>query len=297
MKMITCSVGIMAYNEEQNIAQLLEAGQKQKLNTAKISEIIVVASGCTDKTAYIVKNFSFNDSRIKLLIQEKREGKSSAINYYLKNAQGDVIILESADTIPEEDTMEKLVLPFQDSKIGMTGAHPIPLNNPATFMGFAAHLLWQLHHHVALNEPKMGEMVAFRNIVRNIPENSAVDEASIEAEIIKNGYQVAYVPEAIIKNKGSETIADFIRQRRRIHSGHLWLKDNFDHQVSTMDGIKIFHLLIDNFNWSIKEILFTPCVIAMEMWGRFLGWYDYKIMKKNPQIWKISSSTKNLSTK
>lgn len=295
--MLNCSIGIMAYNEEQNIAQLLEAIQKQKLGTAKIHEIIVVASGCTDKTADIVADFSRNDSRTKLLVQEKREGKSSAINYYLKNAHGDIIILESADTIPEKDTMEKLILPFQDSAIGMTGAHPVPIDNPAGFMGFAVQLLWKLHHCIALKEPKMGETVAFRNIIKSIPENSAVDEASIEAEITKNGYRTAYVPEAIIKNKGAETIADFIRQRRRIHSGHLWLKDNFDHQVSTMDGFKIFCLLVKNLNFSLKEVMFTPCVIIMEIWGRFLGWYDFRIMKKNPQIWEISHSTKNLSAK
>lgn len=292
--MLTCSIGIMAYNEENNIAHLLLAIQKQKLAKLNILEIIVVASGCTDQTEKIVRDFFQKDSRIKLVSQEKREGKSSAINLWLKNASGDILILESADTIPDESSLEKLTEPFCDKNVGMTGAHPIPINNPRTFMGFATHLLWNLHHSIALTEPKMGEVVAFRNIIKNIPKNSAVDEASIETEIKKNGYRIIYVPAATIKNKGPENLRDFLRQRRRISSGHFWLKDNFNYQVSTMNGIRIFRILLKNFHWTLREIIFTPIVILLEILGRFLGWYDYKLLKKNPTIWKIANSTKKI---
>jgi hypothetical protein len=208
------------------------------------------------------------------------------------------LILESADTIPDESSLEKLTAPFQDATIGMTGAHPVPVDNPKTFMGFATHLLWRLHHIIALDSPKMGEVVAFRNIVKSIPEKSAVDEASIEAEIKKNGYHIVYVSEATIKNKGPENVSDFLRQRRRISSGHLWLKDNFSHKVSTMNGLNIFKILLKNLNYnSLREIIFTPLVILLEILGRFLGWYDYRILKKNPTVWNIAKSTKDLSLK
>jgi cellulose synthase/poly-beta-1,6-N-acetylglucosamine synthase-like glycosyltransferase len=287
----------MAYNEEKNIAHLLLAIQNQKLIKLEISEIIVVASGCTDRTEEIVNNFSQKDSRIKLISQLKRKGKSSAINLWLKNTTGEILILESADTIPNESSLEKLTAPFENNRIGMTGAHLIPVDNPKTLMGFATHLLWHLHHIIAIETPKMGEVVAFRNIISSIPENSAVDEGSLEAEIVKNGYHLAYAPEATIKNKGPETISDFLSQRRRIFAGHLWLKNNFNHQVSTMNGIKIFKILVKNLNWNSREIIFTPLVILLEIWGRFLGWYDYRILKKNPAIWNIAKSTKNLSLK
>ena len=37
------------------------------------------------------------------------------------------------------------------------------------------------------------------------------------------GYEIRYVPEAVVHNKGPETVGDFIRQRRRIAAGHLHL--------------------------------------------------------------------------
>jgi poly-beta-1,6-N-acetyl-D-glucosamine synthase len=292
---LRCSVGIMAYNEEQNIAQLLRALRKQKLENVFVDDITVVSSGCTDNTENIVREFAEKDPGIILIVQENREGKSSAINLWIENATSEILVLESGDTLPDDDTLENLVSPFEDASIGMTGTRPMPINNPNSFIGFAVHMLWRLHHLIALTKPKMGEMVAFRNVVKNIPKSSAVDEDSIEVEIIKNGYKTIYCPEAIVRNKGPENFADFILQRRRIYAGHLWLKEKFGHGVSTMSGIKAFKFLLNDFSWNFSSIFYTPGVIFMEIWGRLLGWYDFRIRKNNPQIWDIAASTKNLS--
>jgi len=44
------------YNEEANIGRLLEAIAEQLLDEVEIAEIIVVASGCTDRTEKIVRD-------------------------------------------------------------------------------------------------------------------------------------------------------------------------------------------------------------------------------------------------
>jgi biofilm PGA synthesis N-glycosyltransferase PgaC len=80
---IRCSVGITAHNEEANIGELLAAMRNQRLHNVQISEVIVVASGCTDATEDIVRRHALQDLRIQLLVQEKREGKTSAINLFL----------------------------------------------------------------------------------------------------------------------------------------------------------------------------------------------------------------------
>ena len=49
-----CSVGIMAYNEEANIGDAIESILEQRLASGQITELIVVASGCEDRTAEIV---------------------------------------------------------------------------------------------------------------------------------------------------------------------------------------------------------------------------------------------------
>jgi cellulose synthase/poly-beta-1,6-N-acetylglucosamine synthase-like glycosyltransferase len=178
------------------------------------------------------------------MTQNKREGKASAINLFLSAASGDICVLESADTFPEEGALETLVAPFALPGVGMTGGRPIPVNPPDTFIGYAVNLLWTLHHAISLKTPKLGELIAFRNFIRNIPEDTAVDEASIEAMVTKAGYSLCYVPEAVVRNKGPENVRDFMRQRRRIAAGHRHLFREQGYQVSTTDSKKILNIVI-----------------------------------------------------
>src|SRR5947209_14291354 len=81
------SVGVMAYNEEANILRTLQAIIEQESQQTCMEEIIVVASGCTDHTVPIVQEFMRDEPRVRLIVQERREGKASAINllYHLNN--------------------------------------------------------------------------------------------------------------------------------------------------------------------------------------------------------------------
>src|SRR5262249_28750353 len=79
-----CSVGVMAHNEEANIGRLLDALLAQHLTTVEIGEIVVVASGCTDGTIGIVEEYRARDRRIGLVVQPAREGKTAAINLFLR---------------------------------------------------------------------------------------------------------------------------------------------------------------------------------------------------------------------
>ena len=293
-----CSVGICAYNEEKNIGKLLEALMRQETDVAEIDEIIVVASGCTDRTVEIAKDFARRDSRVRVVAQEKREGKAAAVGLFLREAKHDILVLESADTIPQKHTVEYLVRPFQDMTVGMTGARPMPVDSPAMLMGYTTHLLWALHHAIALQSPKMGEMIAMRRVVREMPRTS-VDEAYLESAVREAGLRLQYVPEAIVHNKGPENISDFFRQRRHIHWGHLHLKQQTGHTVSTGSVFTILKVLAREIfggknNFLRTYIYYLPVAVALEAAGRALGYWDYYIAHREHIIWDVRESTKNL---
>jgi len=308
----------MAYNEEANIGKLLEAVFTQRLNRCHLNQIFVVASGCTDRTVEIARAYEAQDARLRVIVQEARQGKASAINLFLKQAQGEICIVESADTIPGRYTYENLVLPFLDSQVGMTGSRPIPVNSTKCFIGYCAHFLWGLHHSLALKHPKLGELIAFRNQVQHVPENTAVDEASVEQIITQAGYTLCYAPQAIVYNKGPETVADFIRQRRRIATGHMHLKSASGYAPSTTSLNLTFMVLGERLKLGLKKILrlvkkkkppwlifcysgrqvkyaiWAAGAIALEATARFLGWYDLYLKGRNPVSWEPIASTKRL---
>jgi poly-beta-1,6-N-acetyl-D-glucosamine synthase len=82
--------------------------------------------------------------------------------------------------------------------------------------------------------PKLGEVTAFRNVISGIPTGSAVDEISIQAMISQLGFQLIYTPDCVVYNKGSVTVRDFLKQRRRIYAGHLKVLQQQNYEVSTM---------------------------------------------------------------
>ena len=295
MDSIRCSVGIMAHNEEANIGGLLHRLLEQKLTTVAITEIIVVASGCTDRTEEIVRGWAVRDGRIKLLTQATREGKASGVNLFLREASEEVVVLSSADLLPDRSTIQKLVEPLADPDVGMTSGRPVPVNDRDTFMGFAAHLLWNLHHEIAQRHFKAGEMTAFRLIFQRIPYDSAVDEASVEPVIKGQGYKTAYVPDAAVYNKGPETVADFLRQRRRIYAGHLAVRNDLGYVVSTMNGWRILAALLRYLDWRPKQLLWTIGTVALEVYGRWLGWRDFRTRRQQHIVWDIAKTTKRLT--
>ena len=293
---IGCSIGIMAYNEEANIARTLQSVLAQSGPSISINEVIVVASGCTDRTVSIVSEMAQQEARIRLFVQERREGKASAINLFLKQATGPVVVLIGADVIPETSAMEYLCAPFKDPTIGMVGGRPVPVNDPTTFMGHAVHLLWRLHDGVARIHPKLGEVIAFRNVISGIPTDSAVDEISIQALISQLGFRLIYRPECVVYNKGPLTVRDFLKQRRRIYAGHLKVLKQQKYEASTMKVSPIFRQLISARHYALstpRQVLWTLGAMVMEGYARIQGQYDYW-RKREHHIWQAVSSTKEL---
>ncbi len=293
-KKIKCSVGITAHNEEANIAQILQAVLNQRLHVVELSEIIVVASGCTDRTEEIVREFAAQEPRIKLFTQEKREGKTSAINVFLSHARESVCVLESGDTVPHEDAIENMVRMFADPAVGMTGAHKVPVNTPDHIVGVLSHLRLKMEHQLCLEIPRLGELIAFRKVFDRIPPDVAMDEAFVEALVIRRGLQVRYAPDAVVFNMGPETVSDFIKQRRRNHAGHLHLKAKYGYEVSSMGLPRLLKLAFEEV-WGAVRLIGVLIVLAgIEGYARMLGWWDYRVHKRTHVVWDIAWTTKEV---
>lgn len=295
------SVAVPAYNEERNIGLLIDSLLQQRTRRAEIVEIVVVASGCTDRTAEIVREKqSHRGPRVRLIVEPERRGKVAAINTYLQHGDPHVeaICLCSADLLVAPDAVERLVQCLLiNHDIGMCGARPMPTNGHGTFLGEAAHFLWTMHHKVALEAPKLGEMVMLRSgIVQGLPRESAVDEATLEQLVCAAGYRLAYVPESVVHNHAPGTLREFVRQRRRIAAGHYWLKAVSGYAVSTMNIRRTVRLTLSELSLKTPErTAYALGTIGVEAVSRVLGFIDYRL-NRDHATWKISESTKSVMT-
>jgi cellulose synthase/poly-beta-1,6-N-acetylglucosamine synthase-like glycosyltransferase len=297
-EMIVCSVGVTAYNEEENIGPLLTALLDQHLHRVEIGEIIVVASACTDRTVPIVREFMARDPRVQLIEQPQREGKTSAVNLFLGAAQHDICVLESGDTIPHEYAVEHLVRMFQDPAVGMVGAQKVAVNTPDHIVGLLSHLRLRMEHTLCLEIPRLGEMIAFRKafqgekIFDHIPPDVAMDEAFVEALVVRHGLQVKYAPDAVVYNTGPTTIPDFVRQRRRNHAGHLYLKHKYGYAVSSIQNGRVARAASKEL-WGIVQLLWVLFLLAaIEGYSRVLGWYDFAVKRDRHVVWDMAWTQK-----
>jgi len=291
MTKLTCSIGVTAYNEDENIGQLLEALLDQHLHQVEITEIIVVASACTDQTIPIVKGFMEQDDRIILIEQEEREGKTSAVNLFLAAATSDICVVESGDTIPHEYAIEHMVRMFVDPEVGMVGAQKVAVNTPDHIVGLLSHIRLRMEHTLCLEIPRLGEMIAFRKVFDRIPPDIAMDEAFVEALVVKHGLSVKYAPDAIVYNTGPTTIPDFVRQRRRNHAGHLYLKHKYGYAVSSIQNRRVLRVALLEV-WGVVRLLWVLFLLAfLEAWSRVLGWYDFG-RKRNHVVWDMAWTQK-----
>jgi len=288
------SIAICACNEEKNILKLLNNLIEQPTkNVFKIKEILVVSSS-TDKTNELVKGFAKKHKFVKLIKQKKRTGKSEAVNICLKKSKGDVIIFISADNLPKKGALIRLVQPFIDEGVGAVGGRPIPINSKESWIGYAVHTIWHLHHLISLKNPKLsGEMFAIRKgIINKIPEDSAVDDAEIEVQISNLGLRKEYCPSAITYMKGPTNFSDLIKQRRRIAFGFMNIKGSIN--ISTYHKRWIIPELIDMIINNPKRIPKIFFAIFCEVYARILAAYDKIRGTKQHKCWALIESTKNL---
>jgi len=285
------SVGVITYNDP-SIAALIRQILSGGVGCHHLSEVVIVSSGLLPENREAVLGLCSLHPLLRLVEEDSRAGKAAAVNRFLGIAKGGLCVLVSGDVLLAEDSLTELVRPFSDPKVGMVGGRVVPLNDDSTFTGYAVNLVWRLHHLVSLNKPKVGEAVAFRNVVTCISPTTAVDEAYIEAVLVGMGYVVAYAPAAVVRNMGPRTVSDFVRQRRRIHAGHMMLRREAGYSVSTLGVLPLLALLPGCIDYTPRNIIWAASAAALEAWSRLLACVDVYLFGRNPYCWGIVESAK-----
>ncbi|HET6794766.1 MAG TPA: glycosyltransferase, partial [Acidimicrobiales bacterium] len=170
------AVGMMVHNEAATVEPCLRAVLAAGRGDDRVARIVVVVSGSTDGTEDIVRRVAAIDTRVEVVVEATRTGKANAVNRFLTATDQPILALVGGDTLLGPGSFEALIGPFADMTVGMTGGRIVPTNARTSLADRMVHVLWELHHEVALREPKMGEAVAFRRVFESIDPTSTVDE-------------------------------------------------------------------------------------------------------------------------
>lgn len=98
------SIVIPAFNAEKYVERCLSSLLKQSYSHL---EILIVDDGSADRTAEIVR--SYDDKRVRLLVQPCNKGQSAARNKGLRHINGQFTAFVDVDDYVDEDFYEKMV--------------------------------------------------------------------------------------------------------------------------------------------------------------------------------------------
>jgi glycosyltransferase involved in cell wall biosynthesis len=235
-------VGICAYNEEKTIGGLLSSLLNQSLSNFILKKIIVVASGCTDRTEDIVREFAKkSEGLIELISEKERKGKLSALNIIMRRAKEeeyDYLVLANADIICEKETLQKVLQPLLlDESVYATCAGPLPCTNSSDLISFIVRLVWFMHNEIAIRRPFLsGELLALRRgLVERFPSFAPWEDIYITALLSRKELKYVFVNDAIVyMKKLPSSLSEVLRQQVRYQTGNLHIKKILGYSKPTL---------------------------------------------------------------
>jgi len=187
------------YNEKNTFNEILKKVKKVRIKIQK--EIIIVDDGSRDGTRELIEKVK--GKGIKKFFHKKNTGKGAAISTAIKNADGDIIIIQDADLEYNPEDYGRVIEPILKGEARVVYGERFTLNRlgrwaiPSHFIG--NKFLSFLTGIIFLRRVRDMETCykAFKkDVIKNIKINSKrFDvEPEITAKILRRGIKIYEVP-------------------------------------------------------------------------------------------------------
>jgi len=134
------SVITVTYNSVDELPAFIESFAQQKINY----ELHIVDNASTDETSDMLKKYSHEDSRIKIILNDENVGLAAANNQPIKNLKYDYVVMCNPDVILHDNTLLVLAK-YLENHQEVVAVGPVNLDeNGNAHSSF--HRSWSLLH-------------------------------------------------------------------------------------------------------------------------------------------------------
>lgn len=218
----TVSVIITAYNEERAIRAKLENTLAIDYPPEKLE--IIVASDCSnDKTDDIARAFS--GSGAKLYRQAERGGKTSAQNFAVEKAAGEIILFSDATTNYQPDVLRAMLPNFADKSVGCVAGKLIYVDSSKSSVGKGAKSYWNYETFLKENESRACSLIGASGCLYSVRRSAykkmyaeACSDFLIATVVYRQGLRTIYEPRAVCVEETNQFSGKEMRMRVRVIS-------------------------------------------------------------------------------
>lgn len=247
------TVLIAAYNESADIAETIRNKLSLDYPSEKL-EVLVVSDASEDGTDDIVLNFAPN---VKLIRQEKRKGKTAALNLGVSRSTGDIIVFSDANSIYDKASIKKLVQNFNDPQVGYVTGKMVYTDSHGSIQGDGCSAYMRYENFLRRYETKLGSIVgvdggidAIRREIYEAMKHDQLPDFVLPLTVLEKGYRIIYEPEAILKENSLESDFDEYKMRVRVSLRAMWALFDMRRLLGLHSGDVIYALQL----WSHKVL-------------------------------------------
>ncbi len=295
----TITIGIPAYNEENNIEHILKELHLQHKATYTIDTILVVSDGSTDSTVNKVKSLQF--SHVRVIDNPTRQGRAAIQNFIIRTIKSDIFVLIDADTqIQDPYFIQKLIEPIALGNADLTSARITPLPSQhlidrilSVSMKYKNYVFSKINNgcnvYAAYGPARAFSKRLYSTIYFPI---SIGEDAFSFLFCVQNNFVFRYVPSAQIFYKLPTSFADHSRQSIRAFRTQDSFTSTFGkHFVKTQYAIP-FNLMIMAFT---RFFLIYPFEMTSYAVITIYLCIASCFSRNNPNSWTVASSSKKLT--
>jgi biofilm PGA synthesis N-glycosyltransferase PgaC len=200
------SLIVPTYNESEIIEYKLRNLAKLEY-PQNLLQTVFIDSNSTDSTAAQIRGFKEEnpDMNIRLLVEEERKGKSSALNEALKSCNGEVIVISDADCFWPPDILVKSLQYLADPRVGAISGPKKLLNSNSSWVTRSEDSYLKSMNLMKLGESKIDSTIFFEGgfsaykrdlLERFDPYQTGSDDCGTVIKFLEKNYRTLMLAEA-----------------------------------------------------------------------------------------------------
>lgn len=219
---------IAAYNEEQIIQEKLLSVLNNVPNNVDL-DVFVGSDASTDSTNEIIAALQKDFQNLHLVHFEARTGKAIIINELADKSDYDVFVLTDANVIFQRDTLQELVLPFDDEKIHLVCANIQKRPKKESSFEFVEKSYLDRENKIKRAESEIWQLVvgaeggcyAIRSSAyKPIPKNFFMDDFFMTMQVLERNGKVVFRENALCFEDIPNKVTEEFKRKIRISIGN-----------------------------------------------------------------------------